>query len=137
MLVQRTKKLTRKEALQMADKAAHLLNVLMGYELTKWFDGCFKKDMDKYWIFGDVLVKQIPTKPLVHMPDFESNPGVWVYEDTETKVVWMIYSDCHKKNAYKGTSFEPILPPYISTEDVKKSISTFFSNFNVGFKEQL
>lgn len=134
MLIQRTKKLTRKEAYKLGEKSIHFLNLLNLYGLYEWFRSCFKNETDQYRAYGDFVIKQL-SKPLIHMPDYESNPGLWVYEDTDTGTTWMIYSDCHKKNAYMGTSFELIFPENITVSDIKKTIANFFTHFNTGFKE--
>lgn len=45
-------------------------------------------------------------KPLVHMWDYESCPGVWKFYDTSREIDYTLYSDAHKKNAFKGTTIE-------------------------------
>jgi hypothetical protein len=45
-------------------------------------------------------------KPSNNFPDYESNPGVWLFKDAATCVTIIVYSDSHRKNAFKGTSVE-------------------------------
>lgn len=52
-------------------------------------------------------------KPLVHMKDYESNPGVWVFKD-RSGITFIVYSDEHRKNAYKGTSIEVQRPEHLT-----------------------
>ena len=44
-------------------------------------------------------------KPNVTLPELESNPGVWVFEHT-SGIILLIFSDGHRKNCYRGTSYE-------------------------------
>jgi len=43
-------------------------------------------------------------KPAVTM-DLEASPGVWLL-DHSTGIRLVVFSDCHRKNPWKGTSFE-------------------------------
>ncbi len=65
-------------------------------------------------------------KPNVRMVGYESTPGAWVFDDTETGIIWVIFSDCYKKNHYKGTSHEVILPPRVTDADVLLSVTKLF-----------
>jgi len=56
------------------------------------------------YVDGDV-VSQFG-KPNVTMKGYESNPGVWVFEHKQYGVQLFIFSDGHKKNCFKGTSYE-------------------------------
>lgn len=61
-----------------------------------------------YW---DEVVHDLG-KPNVHLPELESNPGVWLFSDTDRNIIWIIFSDCHRKNKFKGTSLE-----YVSSNE--------------------
>lgn len=50
-------------------------------------------------------------KPLITMPEYESSPGLWIFTDKETGIEFFIWSDVHKKNAFKGTSIEVKIKP--------------------------
>lgn len=49
--------------------------------------------------------------PLAKVPEFESNPGLWVLDDAPSGIVFMIWSDVFKKNAWKGTAIEVVVTP--------------------------
>lgn len=65
-------------------------------------------------------------KPNVRMIGYESTPGVWLFDDTESGIIWMIYSDCHKKNHFKGTSYEVILPANTTDAQLVQSLTGLF-----------
>lgn len=41
-------------------------------------------------------------KPLGIAKDLESEPGVWMLSTADDRHQWVIFSDCHRKNAWKG-----------------------------------
>jgi hypothetical protein len=41
-------------------------------------------------------------KPLAHARDLESSPGVWWLATADHSYHYVIFSDCHRKNAWKG-----------------------------------
>lgn len=43
---------------------------------------------------------------------YESNPGIWVFNDS-TGITFFVFSDAHRKNAFKGTSIEMALPQHL------------------------
>lgn len=43
-------------------------------------------------------------KPVCMAPDLESRPGAWWLVDEENAVEWLIFSDAHRKNHWKGGS---------------------------------
>lgn len=49
-------------------------------------------------------------KPNVTLPGLESNPGVWIFEHT-SGVILLVFSDGHRKNCYRGTSYELVNVP--------------------------
>lgn len=72
-------------------------------------------------------------KPNLTVREWESNPGVWVYYDTQSTFIWMVISDGWKKKSYKGTNYEVIVPEGFLDENVfVKSVKDFF-HF-LGFK---
>ena len=41
-------------------------------------------------------------KPLAVAKDLESRPGVWWLASQDGTLEWVIFSDCHRKNSWKG-----------------------------------
>jgi len=53
-------------------------------------------------------MKKILGKPNVIVRDLESAPGLWVFDDEPTGLLFLVWSDCWKKHPWKGTSFEVV-----------------------------
>lgn len=69
----------------------------------------FDVHMYIYDIINDHIKSGAMGKPVVHMKEYESNPGVWILKDSENPdFMIIIYTDVHRKNAFKGTSIEVI-----------------------------
>jgi hypothetical protein len=47
--------------------------------------------------------------PLVRVREYESSPGLWVLDDTESGITFLIWSDGYKKNPWKGTTVEVLV----------------------------
>lgn len=69
----------------------------------------FQRWIDMSWTHK-TDVKKWP-KPNVHMQQYEARPGVWLFTDGPTKIKFYVFSDEHRKNAFKGTSIEAVIPP--------------------------
>jgi hypothetical protein len=58
-------------------------------------------------------------KPNVTMMDYENRPGAWVFDHEPTGIVLVVFSDGHRKDPYKGTSYELAnIPNSISDADM-------------------
>jgi hypothetical protein len=102
---QRFNKITRNECLILANKAKRVDALLYENKNLKKIWGDFI-DTELFWNFSSVISKL--GSPLVTMPDYESNPGIWIFDDEPTGITFLIWSDCHRANSYKGTSYECI-----------------------------
>lgn len=49
-------------------------------------------------------------KPSVVLHDYEAEPGLWLIDDTDTGITFLITSYEHRKNARKGTRYDVIVP---------------------------
>ena len=121
-----TGKMTRAQALELGGNAS---NVFSMQREQKELQSTISKFMetDLFWK-SDVWIKKLG-KPSTSIPEFESNPGIWVFLDNETGIKFLIWSDCHRKNAYKGTSYESIIPEN-KTIDLNKSFSRLLEYLN-------
>lgn len=100
-ILQRKTKITRADALELAENSVRVdsfQNAAMRQVWKRYIDSDLFLDNAK-------LIKKLG-EPLVTMPDFESNPGLWMFSDIQSGITFMVWSDCHRKNAFKGTSFE-------------------------------
>jgi len=134
MLKKIEKKLTRKYILELLENNETLnvnnLNFFQRKDLDlfspkSFFD--FNKTRPSTWNKEHLLILG---KPHNNIPDFESNPHVWLYESEN--IILFVYSDCLKKNAFKGTGAEIILKNSISEEDALKEFEEWS---NKVFKE--
>lgn len=118
-LIQVTTKLTRKEAHSMAEYSDSLQNIFPDETYNDIFYPY--NDITLYAKLRNALRLGKYGKPLLTMPDWESNPGLWLFKNPANDDTIMIWSDTHRKNAYKGTSFEVVLPV--------KDINALYSKF--------
>ena len=70
-------------------------------------------------LFGTEVVKNLG-RPKVTMPQYESSPGLWQFDDS-TGIKFLLWSDGHRKHSYKGSSFEVI----VSSKNEKYLCSAF------------
>lgn len=73
-----------------------------------------------YWSpHSGEAVDTLPKQNIV-MRGYESNPGCWYYTSDVTGIGILIFSDGKRKNCFKGTSYEIVLPnrALLSTEVV-------------------
>lgn len=135
MLKKIEKKLTRKYILELLENNETLnvnnLNFFERSDLEKFLLSNsiyeFNKQITATWNKEHLLILG---KPNNNIPDFESNPHVWLYESENMYLI--IYSDCLRKNAFKGTGAEIILKNSISEEDALKEFEEWS---NEVFKE--
>lgn len=45
-------------------------------------------------------------KPNLICRNYESSPGLWMFDDRESEITFYVWSDGWKKHAWKGASFE-------------------------------
>jgi len=104
-------KLTRKQAMELAHQSESLINLShTSKNLSKLLSKTLGSlDLDSIFWSSSRVVQKLG-KPNVIMPEFESSPGLWVLDDELTGIRWMIWSDGYKKNPWKGTKFEVIVP---------------------------
>lgn len=119
MIVQRTGKFTRKEAISLGRNSTNVSNLIYNDEqLFKVWVPLTEKTGFRF--YSSDVVRRLG-KPLVTLPPFESSPGIWVLDDEETGIIFLIWSDGWKKNPRKGTSYE-----VICNDDNKKFIAPAF-----------
>jgi hypothetical protein len=74
------------------------------------------------WIHAGASGQQLSflksSKPNGTMGGFEGNPGLWVFTD-KTGIRFFVFSDEHRKNAFKGTSIELELPKHFWLGDTQ------------------
>lgn len=59
----------------------------------------------KWGLHGRKAVRHL-SKPNVTMMGYENRPGAWVFDHEPTGIVLVMFSDGHRKDPYKGTSYE-------------------------------
>lgn len=69
-------------------------------------------------------------KPLVHARHIESNPGIWIFSDFITGAIMIVYSDQHRKNHYKGTSYELGKIANLTDDQLKDALMRFIETIN-------
>lgn len=102
-LVLEKRKHTRKDVLSLGNSTR--IDNLLHYNTNNkinFYSFMYIRDMIDYCVRSGYM-----GKPLIHM-DYESNPGVWILSDSDSDLKYIIYSDVHRKNAYKGTAIEII-----------------------------
>lgn len=98
----RTRKVTRKLVEELAGKTYALNNhIYRHYEKISR-----TAPLDNMFHVRSLIKSGALGKPLVHMAEYESNPGVWILEDTDSDDYVILFSDVHRTNAFKGTSIE-------------------------------
>lgn len=109
MIKLREGEITVKDAYHLGEYSEPIMNlaVQMDDKERTLFHNLFFND-DTLLLPGSDAVKNIG-KPNVIVRDFESSPGLWVLDDEETEITFLIWSDGYKKQPWKGTSYEAIL----------------------------
>lgn len=83
----------------------HIMNFAYSSQHPKFLE-LFRKFNKKFSLALPGYNPGVFGKPNVHMRGYESYPGVWIFESDTFQVKWVIFSDCHRKHSWKGTSFE-------------------------------
>jgi len=128
----RTGKMSRAQVEALSKNAASLYALLQSpfldngeHLFSRWTDILMKSRLKPdQW-----------SKPLVHM-DYEANPGVWIFDDS-SGITFIVYSDEHRKNPWRGTSVDVVRPPKLvidpsddlSGEFVSKVITSAVNRF--------
>jgi len=106
-------KLTRAEAEQLAKKTDCCMNYFWrdGYPKLKAARIKIQGDSGTDFLtFYDKMTEGIRNgnlgRPQFVFRDMESEPGFWAFQDEETKVIMILWTDTHRKNAWKGSSIE-------------------------------
>lgn len=105
-IILRKGKISEQEAYELAGKSDRVENF---NNKSRSVYKSLVHDWDLYAEFKKDMLKALGA-PMVICRDFESEPGLWLADDEETGVTFMIFSDEHRKKAWKGTSFEAIAP---------------------------
>ncbi len=84
-----------------------------------------------YNLHGDTVIKSFGVRPSCVIHDYDSSPGVWVVDDTETGIVWYVYSDLYRKKHFKGTSYELQIPDNVTEDQLILAISKFFKQYGL------
>jgi hypothetical protein len=106
MLIPRTGKMRVREAKLLAVQSQCIAN-FDDPDLLK-VRGDLMSDFHRYCNMTNKIVG-ILGEPLVRVREYESSPGLWVLDDGDTGIVFLVWSDCYKKNAWKGTAIEAIV----------------------------
>ena len=106
-IVKMNNKLTKKKAIRLGESSESLINC--GNFNSRIHDvlGESYKNMMDFSIHGADAIKNIG-KPITTFRSFESTPGLWILDDTDTKIGFLIWSDGYKKKWWKGTSYEVV-----------------------------
>lgn len=125
MIVQRTGKLTVAQAKGLGERASTIINfvyrleklegpgssaVAQGHPSTNGLYAVLQGqpgDIHPFWLSSSQTVKGLG-EPLVRVREFESSPGLWVFDDAQSKITFLIWSDGHKAKPWRGTSIEAI-----------------------------
>lgn len=105
-IIRRHDKITQKEAEALGSEATSIVNLLRH---DKKLADVYQHILDDYesrWFSSKVVIDL--GEPLVKMRKYESSPGLWIFDDTETNITFLIWSDGYKKKPWKGTSYEVI-----------------------------
>lgn len=109
------KKMTQKQVMEYARVSRRLGWSMIDF--SQYLEVC-------HWIKDGLF-----GKPLVHMREFESNPGVWMFTCNDGTL--MLISDHHRKNVYRGTALE------FCANDPNFNIELVFGRFFKSMKRQL
>jgi hypothetical protein len=60
------------------------------------------------WI-GSSKITSGEGAPNVILQEYEASPGAWLYDETETGITFVVFSDGWKKDPWKGSSIECVL----------------------------
>jgi len=131
MITRRPGKLTIKEIETLSLSATNLQNLAYSFVFRDTADLMKSYIISSPSIYGAEPIKRLP-RPNVTMKGYESSPGCWVFDDTESKITWIMFSDCYRKSHFKGTSYELILPEDIIDEQLKVAIQKFLKYLGVG-----
>lgn len=85
---------------------------------------------DTYQYLGAKFGSALGEPPFTD-PNTENNQGVWLWDDEGTGFRYCYYTDCWKKDHYKGGSLECTAPPSTRIERVLEGASRFLA----GLKE--
>jgi hypothetical protein len=128
MLTQRTKKATIKE-IEDISTGWSLPNFIHrpGWSKTTSFFETIRK---QFWFNDCRVLCKLLGKPLINMRGYESTPGVWILDCT-TGIKWIIWSDGHHKNPWKGTTYEVILPEGTGDAELAYSLECLYNDYIV------
>lgn len=109
-IVYRNNKITVKDAQRIASKADSLINLYNFSSTLGIVYGKLLNDLMDYEIFNGKAIKALG-KPAAIIRAYESSPGLWLFDDTDTNITFLVWSDEYKKNPWKGTCYEAITTP--------------------------
>lgn len=97
-------KITVKQAIALGQKASPVSNYA-DIRNGPWHRLLFARESI---LHGSKWIQKIGA-PLVRVREFESSPGLWVFDSAPSGHVFLVWSDGYKKNPWKGTSYEVII----------------------------
>lgn len=132
MITQRPGKMKMKEIEDFQDSRIHevLVNLAYTTQFPNLHKIIFKRVIRPFHYCSAYAVKTLG-KPNVTMRGYESNPGVWVLDDSKSGITWHIWSDGHKKNCFKGTSYEVFYPVDITDKEMCDAVTRLFNKLGV------
>lgn len=110
-IVQRTGRMTVKAAIELGGDADRVINhCISSPGLQETYDTALVGRIAEFSFNGSAAVRGLG-EPLVRVREFESSPGLWVFDDASSGVVFLIWSDGYKTKPWKGTSYEVVASP--------------------------
>lgn len=68
--------------------------------------GVFDSMMETHFAWDEIIRAKKLGAPNSILRGYESNPGMWIFYDLVYNITFYVFSDVHRKNAFKGTSWE-------------------------------
>lgn len=107
LLRQRDGRMTIAQAEELGAEASSLLNYWQRNEKLAQLMQAALREPTELWRHGSRAVRGLGA-PLVRMRGYEATPGLWVFDDAPSGIVFLVWSDGYKKHPWKGTSYEAI-----------------------------
>lgn len=109
----RPKRLTRAEAESLGGDAIAIMNLLNWRGFEK-IEAAVRRWVETIGMTRTLNFKNFP-KPNVVMKDYEAMTGLWVFDDT-SGITFLVYTDEHRKNPWKGATIELVIPHELQRE---------------------
>lgn len=99
--------MTIAQAEELGGRASSLLNYWQRSEQLAELMQSALREPAELWRHSSRAVRGLGA-PLVRMRGYEATPGLWVFDDSPSGIVFLVWSDGYKKHPWKGTSYEAI-----------------------------